>query len=56
MGSYDSRSQKIALAFARLMNKAGIKFAILGNKERNSGDTARRLGNEFIPRACREEY
>ena len=48
MGSYDSRSQKIALAFARLMNKAGIKFAILGNKERNSGDTARRLGNEFL--------
>jgi Fe-S oxidoreductase/nitrate reductase gamma subunit len=48
MGSYDSRSQKIALDFARLMNKAGVKFAILGNKERNSGDTARRLGNEFL--------
>ncbi|MBB6453913.1 Fe-S oxidoreductase [Salirhabdus euzebyi] len=48
MGSYDNRSQKIALDFARLMNKAGIKFAILGNKERNSGDTARRLGNEFL--------
>ncbi|MCT2538282.1 heterodisulfide reductase-related iron-sulfur binding cluster [Aquibacillus koreensis] len=48
MGSYDSRSQKIALAFARLMNEAGIKFAILGNKEANSGDTARRLGNEFM--------
>ena len=48
MGSYDSRSQKIAMAFARLMNKAGVKFAILGNKERNSGDTARRLGNEFL--------
>ncbi|PKR77707.1 hypothetical protein CEY16_07180 [Halalkalibacillus sediminis] len=48
MGSYDNRSQKIAMAFARLMNKAGIKFAILGNKERNSGDTARRMGNEFL--------
>ncbi|MEQ6376866.1 heterodisulfide reductase-related iron-sulfur binding cluster [Bacillaceae bacterium S4-13-56] len=48
MGSYDNRSQKIALAFARLMNEAGIKFAILGNKEMNSGDTARRLGNEFL--------
>ncbi|MDV2583137.1 (Fe-S)-binding protein [Alkalibacillus haloalkaliphilus] len=48
MGSYDNRSQKIALAFARLMNKAGVKFAILGNKERNSGDTPRRLGNEFL--------
>ncbi|MFG6119425.1 heterodisulfide reductase-related iron-sulfur binding cluster [Thalassobacillus sp. B23F22_16] len=48
MGAYDNRSQKIALAFAKLMNEAGIKFAILGNKERNSGDTARRMGNEFL--------
>src|SRR5690625_1768083 len=48
MGAYDSRSQKIALAFAKLMNKAGVNFAILGNKEANSGDTARRIGNEFL--------
>ncbi|PLS18371.1 hypothetical protein CVD28_06790 [Bacillus sp. M6-12] len=48
MGSYDNRSQKIALSFAKLMNEAGVKFAILGNKEKNSGDTPRRLGNEFI--------
>ncbi|MEL3960117.1 heterodisulfide reductase-related iron-sulfur binding cluster [Lysinibacillus endophyticus] len=48
MGSFDSRSQKIALSFGRLMNKAGVKFAILGNKEKNSGDTPRRLGNEFL--------
>lgn len=48
MGSYDNRSQKIALSFAKLMNEAGIKFAILGNKEKNSGDTPRRLGNEFV--------
>lgn len=48
MGAYDNRSQKIAIAFAKLMNKAGINFAILGNKEANSGDTARRIGNEFL--------
>ncbi|WP_018661259.1 4Fe-4S dicluster domain-containing protein [Heyndrickxia acidiproducens] len=48
MGSYDSRSQKIAISFAKLLNEAGVKFAILGNKEKNSGDTARRLGNEFL--------
>jgi Fe-S oxidoreductase len=48
MGSYDNRSQKIALSFAKLMNEAGVKFAILGNKEKNSGDTVRRLGNEFL--------
>ncbi len=48
MGSYDNRSQKIALTFARLLREAGVSFAILGNKEKNSGDTARRLGNEFL--------
>lgn len=48
MGAYDSRSQKIALAFAKLMNRAGVSFAILGNTEANSGDTARRIGNEFL--------
>ncbi|MGN1400481.1 MAG: heterodisulfide reductase-related iron-sulfur binding cluster [Bacillus sp. (in: firmicutes)] len=48
MGSYDNRSQKIALSFAKLLNEAGVRFAILGNKEKNSGDTARRLGNEFV--------
>src|SRR5690606_28046938 len=48
MGSFDSRSQKIAIAFAKLMNEAGVRFAILGNKEANSGDTARRIGNEFL--------
>ncbi|TXK87467.1 (Fe-S)-binding protein, partial [Parageobacillus sp. SY1] len=45
---FDNRSQKIALAFAKLLNEAGVKFAILGNKEKNSGDTPRRLGNEFL--------
>ncbi len=48
MGSYDNRSQKVALSFSKIMNEAGIKFAILGNKERNSGDTPRRIGNEFL--------
>jgi Fe-S oxidoreductase len=48
MGSFDNRSQKIAQSFARVMNIAGIKFAILGNKEKNSGDTPRRIGNEFL--------
>lgn len=48
MGSYDNRSQKIAIAFSKLLNQAGIRFAILGNREMNSGDTARRIGNEFL--------
>ncbi|MDP4156981.1 MAG: (Fe-S)-binding protein, partial [Bacillota bacterium] len=48
MGSYDNRSQKIAQSFARVMKLAGLKLAILGNEEKNSGDTPRRIGNEFL--------
>ncbi|MEX2460984.1 MAG: (Fe-S)-binding protein [Paenibacillaceae bacterium] len=55
MGSFDIRSQKIAQSFAKIMNKADVKFAILGNEERNSGDTARRMGNEFLfQQLCQE--
>ncbi|WP_422659266.1 (Fe-S)-binding protein [Paenibacillus sp. EC2-1] len=48
MGSYDNRSRKITRAFVRLMNEAGVSFAILGNEEKNSGDTPRRMGNELL--------
>jgi Fe-S oxidoreductase len=48
MGSFDLRSQKITHAFVKLMHQAGVKFAILGTEEKNSGDTARRIGNEFL--------
>lgn len=48
MGAYDKRCQKITRAFIRIMNRAGVSFAVLDNEETNSGDTARRLGNEFL--------
>ncbi len=48
MGSYDMRSQKIVKSLVNIMHKAGVNFAILGNEEMNSGDTARRLGNEYL--------
>ncbi|MCM3745804.1 (Fe-S)-binding protein [Paenibacillus pasadenensis] len=48
MGSYDLRSRKISRAVARLLNESGVSFAILGNEEKNSGDTPRRLGNEML--------
>ena len=48
MGSYDNRSQKLTQSFARLLNRAGVRVAVLGNEEKNSGDTPRRLGNEFL--------
>ncbi|WP_209858208.1 heterodisulfide reductase-related iron-sulfur binding cluster [Paenibacillus shirakamiensis] len=48
MGSYDLRSRKISRALARLLNESGVSFAILGNEEKNSGDTPRRMGNEML--------
>ncbi len=47
-GSFDQRAQKITKAFASILDKAGIKFAILGKEEMCSGDPARRAGNEFM--------
>ena len=47
-GSYDARAQKVSLAFAKILNQAGIDFAILGKEESCTGDPARRAGNEFI--------
>src|SRR3954469_25637900 len=47
-GSYDQRAQKITRAFAAILNKVGIKYAILGKEEMCTGDPARRAGNEFI--------
>jgi Fe-S oxidoreductase len=55
MGSFDNRNKKVAQDFAKIMNEAGVKFAILGNEEKNSGDTARRMGNEFLfQQLCQE--
>jgi Fe-S oxidoreductase len=47
-GSFDARAQRVTRAFATLLEKAGIRFAILGNEEQCTGDPARRAGNEFI--------
>lgn len=47
-GSYDDRFKKVSVAFAKLMQKAGIDFRILGTEEKCNGDTARRLGNEYL--------
>ena len=47
-GSFDQRAQKITKAFASILNKIGIKYAILGKEEACTGDPARRAGNEFL--------
>ena len=46
-GSFDQRAQKITKAFATILDKVGVKFAILGKEEMCTGDPARRSGNEF---------
>jgi len=48
MGSFDDRAKKTTVAFARVMNAAGVRFAILGQEEKCNGDPARRLGNEYL--------
>ena len=47
-GSFDEESRKTARAFAELLRKAGVDFAILGVEEKCCGDSARRLGNEYL--------
>ena len=48
MGSFDDRAKKIAVAFARILQACGIRFAILGQEEHCHGDPARRMGNEYL--------
>jgi Fe-S oxidoreductase len=48
MGSFDARNRKVATAFARVMQAAGVNFGILGPEESCTGDPARRIGNEYL--------
>lgn len=47
-GSFDDRYKRVTIAFARILNFVGIKFAVLGTEESCTGDPARRAGNEFL--------
>lgn len=47
-GSFDDRYKKVTVAFVKILNKVGIKFAVLGTEESCTGDPARRAGNEFL--------
>ena len=47
-GSFDDKNKKVTQAMAKLMQRAGIDFAILGPSELCTGDPARRSGNEYI--------
>ncbi|WP_272148833.1 (Fe-S)-binding protein [Tenacibaculum aiptasiae] len=47
-GSYDDRAKKITKAFVKILNMAGVDFAVLGTEESSTGDAAKRAGNEFL--------
>ncbi len=47
-GAFDQKGQRIARAFTRILNAADVNFAVLGNDETCTGDSARRAGNEYL--------
>jgi len=46
--SYDRRIQKVARAVVQLFKHAEVNFAVLGSKEQCTGESARRMGDEFV--------
>ncbi|HAP37195.1 MAG TPA: Fe-S oxidoreductase [Bacteroidetes bacterium] len=54
-GAYDARYKKVSVAFSKLMQHAGISFAILGTEEKCNGDAARRMGNEYLAQTMMTE-
>lgn len=47
-GAYDPRNQKVAKAMVKILEAANIDYAVLGNEETCTGDSARRLGEEYL--------
>ena len=53
-GSFDDRAKKVSLAFAKILAAAGLNVGILGSEEKCCGETARRLGNEYLAQTLME--
>ena len=47
-GAYDPTAQNTTRAMARILDQAGVRYAVLGKGERCTGDPARRAGNEYV--------
>lgn len=54
-GAFDARYKNVARSVAQLLNKAGVNYAVLGTEEKCNGDSARRLGNEFLAQTLIKE-
>ena len=46
--SYEPRAKEVARSFVKILNAAGVNYAVLGAREVCTGDTARRTGNEYL--------
>ncbi|HUE28412.1 MAG TPA: heterodisulfide reductase-related iron-sulfur binding cluster, partial [Solirubrobacteraceae bacterium] len=53
--SFDERARTAAISTAKLLQAAGVDFAILGPRESCTGDPARRIGNEYVFQAFAEQ-
>lgn len=47
-GSFDERNKKVATSLVKILRASGVKFSILGTEEGCCGDSARRIGNEYL--------
>lgn len=54
-GAFDDKNKKVTQALAQLMQKSGVSFGILGQEEKCNGDSARRLGNEYLAQSLIQE-
>jgi Fe-S oxidoreductase len=54
-GSYDPRNQKVAVATARILERAGVDFGILGTRESCCGESIRKAGDEEVFRTLAKE-
>jgi Fe-S oxidoreductase/nitrate reductase gamma subunit len=55
MGAYDDGGKAIAASFVKLLRAAGVRFGTLGADEKCCGDSARRLGNEYLFQSLAQE-
>jgi Fe-S oxidoreductase len=53
--AFDERAQKVARAVVKVLQTAGVRFAVLGEAERCTGDPARRIGHEYLFQMCAQQ-
>jgi len=55
LGAYDDGGKSIAASFVKILRAAGVRFGTLGTEEKCCGDSARRLGNEYLFQSLAQE-